>query len=88
VSSSEDIAVIARTLEKRMPRAVGYVLDGLRTPDVQSADLTSDLLFDAEFIRELISMGYRDADRRIDEIEAFLLERDIPGRSASASSRP
>lgn len=73
ISPSEDIAVIARTLEKRMPRTVRYVLDGLGTPDVQSADLTSYLLFDPLFTKELIRMGYQDAGRRIDEIEAFLL---------------
>jgi NTE family protein len=73
VSPSEDIAVIARSLEKRMPRTIRYVLDGLGTPDVQSADLTSYLLFDSQFTNELIRMGYQDAERRIDEIEHFLL---------------
>ena len=73
VSPSADIAIIAKTLAHRMPRRLRYVLDGLGTPDAQSADLTSFLLFDNAFTRELIALGYRDAAQRIDEIEAFLV---------------
>ncbi|MBL6750553.1 MAG: patatin-like phospholipase family protein [Nevskia sp.] len=73
ISPSEDLAIVARSLERHMPRSIRYLLDGLGTPDAQSADLTSYLLFDAAFTRELIDIGYRDAARRIDEIEAFLL---------------
>ncbi|AXQ31539.1 patatin [Solimonas sp. K1W22B-7] len=73
ISPSADIAIIAKTLAHRMPRSIRYVLDGLGTPDAQSADLTSYLLFDTAFTRELISLGYRDAAQRIDEIEDFLL---------------
>jgi len=50
------------------------VLDGLGTPDAQSADLMSYLLFDGAFTRALVEIGYRDADDRADEIEAFLRE--------------
>lgn len=74
ISPSADIAIIAKTLEHRMPKSVRYMMDGLGTPDAQSADLTSFLLFDSAFTRELIQLGYRDAAQRIDEIEAFLRE--------------
>lgn len=74
ISPSEDIAIIAKTLAHRMPRAIRYVMDGLGTPDARSADLTSFLLFDAAFTRELIALGYRDTAARADEIEAFLME--------------
>ena len=73
IAPSEDIAVLAKTLAHRMPRAIRYVMDGLGTPDAKSADLTSFLLFDSAFTRELIQLGYRDAAQRADEIEAFLL---------------
>lgn len=72
ISPSADIAIIAKTLQHRMPKTIRYMMDGLGTPDAQSADLTSFLLFDTEFTRELIQLGYRDAAQRIDEIEAFL----------------
>ena len=76
ISPSADIAIIAKTLQHRMPKSVRYLMEGLGTPDVQSADLTSFLLFDSLFTRELIQLGYRDAAQRIDEIEAFLLDAD------------
>ncbi len=74
ISPSADIAIIAKTLAHRMPRSVRYLLDGLGSPDAQSADLLSFLLFDSAFTRELIQLGYRDAAQRIDEIEHFLRE--------------
>ena len=74
VSPSDDIAIIAKTLAHRMPRGIRYLMDGLGTPDAQSADLMSYLLFDGAYTRELIDLGYRDAHRRIDEIEAFLFD--------------
>lgn len=73
ISPSEDIAIIAKTLAHRMPRSIRYLMDGLGTPDAQSADLMSYLLFDGAFSRELVQLGYRDAQQRIDEIEAFLV---------------
>ncbi len=75
ISPSADLAIIAKTLAHRLPRVVRYVMDGLGTPDAQSADLTSYLLFDRAFTGELIQLGYRDAAQRIDEIEDFLAPR-------------
>jgi len=72
VSPSEDLAMIAQRFAHRMPRVVRWVLDGLGTPDAQSADLMSYLLFDAAYTRALVEIGHRDAGERIDEIEKFL----------------
>lgn len=80
IAPTEDIAILAKTLAHRMPRSIRYLLDGLGTPDAQSADLMSYLLFDAAFARELIELGYRDAQARIDEIEAFLLPPPVAPR--------
>jgi NTE family protein len=74
ISPSEDLAIIANSMAHRMPRVFRYLLEGLGRPDVQSADLTSYLLFDPAYTRELLRIGYADADRRIDEIEHFLLQ--------------
>lgn len=72
VSPSHDLALIAKAMSHRMPVAVRYVLDGLGTPDAESADLMSYLLFDSAYTRALIDVGYQDAAARIDEIEAFV----------------
>jgi NTE family protein len=69
---SEDLALIAKRFEHRMPRVLRYVLAGLGTPDAQSADLNSYLLFDSAYTETLVDLGRRDADARIGEIEAFL----------------
>ncbi|MDR3416856.1 MAG: patatin-like phospholipase family protein [Nevskia sp.] len=84
VSPSEDLALIARSLEHRIPLAIRCLMDALGTPDAQSADLTSYLLFDTKFTQALIDIGYRDADRRIDEIEHFLVGA---GKGAGAAAR-
>ncbi|WP_245586254.1 patatin-like phospholipase family protein [Solimonas soli] len=82
LSPSADLAIIAKTLAHRLPRAIRYVMDGLGTPDAQSADLTSYLLFDKAFTSELIQLGYRDAAQRIDEIEHFLVGARLSRRRA------
>jgi NTE family protein len=72
ISPSEDLALVARQFAHRMPRVLRWLMEGLGTPDAESADLMSYLLFDGAFTRALIDIGYRDAAARIDEIEAFL----------------
>jgi NTE family protein len=62
-------------------------MDALGTPDAQSADLTSYLLFDAKFTQALIDIGYRDASQRIDEIEDFLLRADADSSGAAQAAR-
>lgn len=73
ISPSVDLAILAKDFAHRMPRTVRFMLEALGTPDAQSADLASYLLFDSAFTRELVDIGYRDAAARIDEIEDFLL---------------
>ncbi len=90
VSPSEDLAMIAQRFAHRMPRVVRWVLDGLGTPDAQSADLMSYLLFDSAYTRALVEIGHRDASARIDEIEEFARAARVPrarGRSTSPPDR-
>ena len=72
ISPSADLAIVAAAFAHKMPRAVRYILDGLGTPNAQSADLMSYLLFDSSYTRALIDIGYQDAHARIDEIEEFV----------------
>ncbi len=75
ISPSEDLALVAQRFASRMPRLVRFVLDGLGTPDAQSADLMSYLLFDSAYTSTLVDIGYRDADARIGEIEALISDQ-------------
>ena len=84
---SEDLAMVAQRFAHRMPRLVRYMMDGLGTPDAQSADLMSYLLFDASYTRALIQIGYRDAAERVEEIEAFVRRgkaNALPNQGAAA----
>jgi NTE family protein len=72
VSPSEDLALVAKAMSHRMPAVVRYLLEGLGTPDAESADLMSYLLFDSAYTRALVDVGYQDAAARIDELEAFV----------------
>jgi NTE family protein len=72
VYPSEDLALVALSFEQRMPYLVRRILDGLGTPDQQSADLLSYLMFDRGYTRALVDLGYRDAAKRGAELEAFL----------------
>lgn len=74
ISPSEDLALVARGFAGRMPRLVRYALEGLGTPDAQSADLMSYLLFDSAYTGALVEIGYKDAGERAGEIEALLEE--------------
>jgi NTE family protein len=82
ISPSEDLALVARRFAHRMPVMLRWVMEGLGTPDAQSADLMSYLLFDGAYTRALVDIGYRDAGARVDEIEAFL--RDVPRQAREA----
>lgn len=90
VSPSVDLAEIADELSYRMPRTLRMALSGLGEPDPRSADLNSYLLFEPEYARALIDIGYHDANMRIDEIEAFLMD-EAPAtrqRVAATAIRP
>lgn len=86
---SEDIALVAKRFEHRMPPVIRYLLNGLGTPNSESADLMSYLLFDSGFTRALVDIGYGDADRHITAIEALLHATEAPskGRTSASSKR-
>jgi NTE family protein len=83
INPSVDLAEIAELHGHRMPRFVRYLMEGLGTSSSQSADLMSYLLFDSKFTKDLIHIGYKDADSQIGEIEEFILT-DREARSPEA----
>jgi len=72
IKPSDDLGKVAENFTKNLPIPVRYLMEGLGTRKTPSADLMSYLLFDPDYTRALIDMGYKDANTRIDEIENFL----------------
>jgi NTE family protein len=75
INPSVSLEGIARNKIDRLPRVLRRALGGARAAAGGSAGLASYLLFDRDFCRELIELGQRDAQSRIDEIKAFLSAR-------------
>jgi len=75
---SEDIGRIAARHEACLPRALRYLARGLGTRRVASPDLLSYLLFESEYLGELVQLGERDADRSWLRIRRFLASGPDP----------
>ncbi len=72
LSPSRDVASLALQYVDNLPGAVRAVLRGFGSTQGTGANLTSYLLFDRDFCRALLGLGYADAMARRDELEAFL----------------
>ena len=55
-----------------VPRTVAYMLRCLGVRGKSGADLLSYLVFEQGYCRDLLDLGYTDAQARADEIRAFL----------------
>lgn len=77
ISPSFDLAKLAEEFGHKLPTAVRYFMSGLGTNEASSSDLVSYLLFDSEYTKALINMGFADADGRIDEIENFIFAETL-----------
>jgi NTE family protein len=65
---TEELDVIAAEYAHTLPRAIRWLLRGLGAGGRGGSTLTSYLLFEREYCRAVIDLGYRDAMRRRDEI--------------------
>lgn len=72
VTPSVNLSDLAGQHQKDMPYLIQYFVSSLGRDSASCSDLMSYLLFTSKYTRELIEIGYRDADQRIDEIEDFL----------------
>ena len=67
---SQDIGKIAIEEFHVMPRTIQFLIGGLGSKE-DASDLVSNLLFERSFTQKLISLGYEDARKRREDIQAF-----------------
>ncbi len=87
ISPSVDLTEIAALHQRDMPYLIQYFVNGLGRDAASCSDLMSYLLFTPKYTRELIDLGYRDADKRIDEIEGYLFSNGEHKPRATNPSR-
>ena len=82
---SSDLGRLAARYEDRLPRGLRYLIRGLGTRRVASPDLLSYLMFEGEYLHELIRLGELDAEKNWLRIRRFLDDRSGPdGPAVSA----
>lgn len=69
---SRDLGRLANAYEPRLPRGFRFLTRGLGTQETRSNDLLSLIMFQSDYLRELVELGRSDALDRIDEILAFV----------------
>jgi hypothetical protein len=88
ISPSVNLTEVASRHQKDMPYLVQYFVHSLGRDAASCSDLMSYLLFTSKYTRELIELGYCDADNRIDEIENYLFSSDDGGGRRGGVTSP
>jgi NTE family protein len=71
VRPSQDLGVLANDYEPRLPRGFRFLTRGLGTQQTRSNDFLSLVMFQTDYLKELIELGRADAEKRLDELLAF-----------------
>lgn len=87
VTPSVDLSSVAEEHQRDMPYLIQHFIGGLGRDTASCADLMSYLLFTSKFTRALVEIGYEDAGKRVDEIEAFLCSGVAARRQRAPSLR-
>ncbi|HKI85517.1 MAG TPA: patatin-like phospholipase family protein [Thermoanaerobaculia bacterium] len=69
---SRDLGRLAAEYESKLPRTFRFLTRGLGTRETASPDLLSLLMFQSDYLAELIRVGERDTEARLDEIERLV----------------
>ncbi|MGQ0592829.1 MAG: patatin-like phospholipase family protein [Gammaproteobacteria bacterium] len=72
---SRDLGKLANAYEPDLPSVFRFMSRGLGTQETRSNDILSVLLFQPDYLRRLLDLGYADAEARREEITAFFAAR-------------
>jgi NTE family protein len=78
IAPSERIELIAAKHLKRLPLTVRGLLGAVGGNQPAGASFASYLLFESEFTRELVALGYRDAFGQRERLSAWIAQADAP----------
>lgn len=91
VTPSINLSELAHEHQRHMPYLIQYFVHSLGRDAASCSDLMSYLLFASKYTKDLIQIGYQDANERIDEIEDFLFasdgEEEEPTAGGSGASK-
>jgi NTE family protein len=73
IAPSERLDTIAARHVRRLPWPVRALLRGIGAMNRKGSALSSYLLFEPEYTRALIDLGYKDTMQRAEEVQRFLL---------------
>ncbi len=71
VRPSQDLGVLANDYEPRLPRGFRFLTRGLGTRETRSNDFLSLVMFQTDYLKQLIELGRTDAESRLDELLVF-----------------
>ena len=74
IRPSQDLGMLAREYEPRLPRGFRFLTRRLGTRRTSSPDVLSLLMFQDDYLRRVMELGEQDAEARGDELAAFLGE--------------
>jgi NTE family protein len=69
---SQDIGKLAGKHELHLPRSLRFLLRGLGTKETSSPDFLSMLMFEPDYLRQLIEIGEKDAEARMKQLRALV----------------
>jgi NTE family protein len=71
---SQDLGRLANAYEPELPRAFRFLTRGLGTRETRANDMLSLMMFQTDYVKQLIELGEADAKARLPEIRRFLSE--------------
>ena len=69
---SVDLGKLANKYEPQLPKAFRFLTRGLGTKETESPDFLSLVMFQPNYLQELIAVGKADAEARLPELTALL----------------
>ncbi len=72
VRPSQDLGVLAREYEPRLPKGFRFLSRGLGTRETESPDALSLLMFQGDYLSRIMELGEEDAEARAEELDDFL----------------